>query len=304
MKRLLFIYNPNAGKAKIASQLSELVELFSSEGFEVIVKPTAKRGDATEFAKVYATEQLCDRIVCAGGDGTLNEVVTGVMIAGKAIPVGFIPAGTTNDFAYSLKIPNEPIEAAHLGVCGPVCPSDVGSINGTTFVYTAAFGLFSEVSYDTPQNMKNLFGRTAYILRGVSSLHNVKTYNLTVDYVSVDGEETMLHAEGEFIYGGISNSNSVGGFRGLLGNDVRFDDGVFEMLLVRKPKNIIELTTTANELIAKHLDTEHFVYAHVKQAHIKAESQLPWSLDGEFGGDIQDADIKVLEKAIGYIRHP
>lgn len=195
-ERLLFIYNPSAGKAKLKAKLSDIVVEFSENGYEVIVMPTAKRGDATEFAEEYAKNNACSRIVCAGGDGTLNEVVTGVIKSGMRVPIGYIPAGTTNDFGYSLKIPKDAIEAAKFAaLCDPM-PSDVGEICGNTFVYTAAFGLFSDVSYDTPQDMKNILGRVAYLLRGVRSLVEVQNYKLFVEYFAV-GEDVPEVEEGE-----------------------------------------------------------------------------------------------------------
>lgn len=351
-ERLLFIYNPNAGKAKLKGRLSDIVAEFSENGYEVIVMPTTKRGDATEFAEDYAKEGICSRIVCAGGDGTLNEVVTGVMKSGRRVPIGYIPAGTTNDFGYSLKIPKDIIEAAKFAALTEPMPSDVGEICGNTFVYTAAFGLFSDVSYDTPQNMKNNLGRVAYLLRGVKSLAEVQNYELNVSYLEVDGglfeegessevqkemEEAVTDAqiltdemsqpedfsdrkeeicgeegeeipgrwqqvEGEFICGMISNSNSVGGFKGIMGKDVRFDDGIFEMLLIRRPRNVIELTDIVNELISKKLKSDNIIYAHVRDVKIEAKGELPWSLDGEFGGNMPQAEIHICQQAVDYIR--
>lgn len=368
-ERLLFIYNPNAGKAKVKEKLSDIIGKFAENGYEVIAMPTAKRGDATAFAREYAGDGACSRIVCAGGDGTLNEVVTGVIQSGRRVPVGYIPAGTTNDFGYSLRIPEDMLKAAELAAkAGPV-PSDVGEICGNTFVYTSAFGLFSDVSYDTPQDMKNLFGRVAYILRGVRSLHNVRNYAMSVEYLAVEegenapepeetekamkaeneelrqGEEDAEGAaaeaaekqtaakegaaveaaqeqiaekaageltapyiqewrstEGEFICGMISNSNSVGGFKGIMGKGVRFDDGVFEMLLIRRPHNLRELMDIVNELISKGLNSDNIVYAHVREVRIHAQGDLSWSLDGEFGGNMPQAEIHIREQAVDYIR--
>lgn len=334
-ERLLFIYNPNAGKAKVKEKLSDIIGVFAENGYEVIAMPTAKRGDATEFAGEYAESGACDRIVCAGGDGTLNEVVTGVIQSKKRMPIGYIPAGTTNDFGYSLKIPKDMLKAAELAAKAEPVPSDVGEICGNTFVYTSAFGLFSDVSYDTPQNMKNLFGRVAYILRGVRSLHDVQTYVMKAEYLAAadDGETAEEDAkeredsdktsvqepederteqevcgkewcstEGEFICGMISNSNSVGGFKGIMGKGVRFDDGVFEMLLIRKPRNLLELMDIVNELTSKSLKSDNIVYAHVKEVRISTAGELPWSLDGEFGGNMPQAEIHIKEQAVDYIR--
>lgn len=362
-ERLLFIYNPNAGKAKLKAKLSDIVVEFAENGYEVIVMPTAKHGDATEFAREYAEKGACSRIVCAGGDGTLNEVVTGVIKSGQRVPIGYIPAGTTNDFGYSLKIPKDAIEAAKFAALEEPMPSDVGEICENTFVYTAAFGLFSDVSYDTPQDMKNILGRVAYLLRGVRSVVEVQNYKLKVEYLEAEdleeyeqdakeetkGEEEMedgrneseneveeaadgqeaeesrkagecaqedlgnitksgraedgwQQVEGEFICGMVANSNSVGGFKGLMGKGVRFDDGVFEMLLIRKPHNVIELTEMVNELISKKLRSDNIIYAHVRAVKVEAKGELPWSLDGEFGGDMPQAQIHIRQQAVDYIR--
>ncbi len=555
-KRLVFIYNPNAGKAKIKSKLSDIVVEFSKFGYEVIVLPTGKRGDASEFARAYAASGEAARIVCSGGDGTLSEVVKGVLSSGCRVPIGFIPAGTTNDFSYSLKIPKQPLKAAALAACGEPMPSDVGEIDGKSFIYTAAFGLFSDVSYDTPQNMKNLLGRAAYLLRGVGSLHNVKSYRMRVEFcesnpgngldeekcaagriaegraavsaafageesaekraaifkeesvltdgaengaeqeiakhvpadgksesaeppagtvpgfggkpaerTSVFGEpagaeqqpaetepeaegeqagqasaignetgtaeqrsageepgaegipagkasaignetgtaeqrsageepgaegipagqvsaisnqtstaeqrsageepeaegipagrepaeaeqakdriapgqapvgsqagaeqapagknraETADHAnlpkeqdmaasgcryrteEGEFICGMISNSDSVGGFKGIMGKGVQFDDGIFEMVLIRRPRSFIDLTNIVNELLSKKLRSDNIIYAHVSEVRLSCEGELPWSLDGEYGGDMPQAQIHIRKQAADYVRH-
>lgn len=305
-KFLVFIYNPHAGKARIKGKLSDVVEIFAQNGYEVIIKPTRKHGDATEYAREYAAEMNCDRIVCSGGDGTLSEVVTGIVQAGIRIPVGFIPAGTTNDFGYSMKIPGNILNAAFLASnCTPV-PSDVGEINGATFIYTAAFGLFSDVSYATPQNVKNILGRMAYILSGASKLYNVKSYHLMLDYdADVQNSEESVHEriEGEFIYGMISNSDSVGGFHGIAGKGVQFDDGIFEMILIRKPHNIIELTDIVNELLNKKLDSENIVYARVSNVNLVSSEELPWSLDGEYGGNMPQAAIHIKKQAVDYIKH-
>lgn len=293
-KRLLFIYNPNAGMGKIRNKLSDVVEIMAHSGYEVTIYPTQKKLDAKVKAMEYVSDDRCDRIICAGGDGTLNEVVSGMMTVGKVVPVGYIPSGTTNDFAYSLDIPKNFIEAAELAVYGKKFYCDVGSINGNYYTYTATFGLFSDVSYDTPQNLKNVFGRTAYILSGISKLTNVKSYSLKVEY-----EDKVI--EDDFIFGMFANSDSVGGFRGLAGKDVIYDDGLFEMLLVRTPRNVIDLNAIVINLLRGNMESEHLCYARISQSHITSRDSLPWAIDGESGGDINDATIIVHKQAIQYI---
>lgn len=294
MERLLFVYNPNAGMGKIKEKLSDVIEVFSENEFEVIAYPTKKQGDAKEKVLEYLKEDKCDRIVCAGGDGTIDEVANAIMESGKSIKLGCITAGTTNDFGYSLKIPKDMVEAARLAVTGGEFLCDIGSINGYYFTYTAAFGIFSDVSYDTPQNMKNAFGRAAYILEGISKLASVKTYRIKAEY----NNEIV---EGEFIYGMLANSYSVGGFKGITGKDVVFDDGKFEMLLIRKPKSLLDLNEIVFKLLKGDFNSDIICYARVSKVHITCEGELPWSLDGEDGGSIPDAEIIVHEKAMRYI---
>lgn len=293
-KRLLFIYNPNAGMGKIGSKLSSIVEIMSQAGYDVIIYPTEKRMDAREKAIEYVTNDMCDRIVCAGGDGTLNEIAGGLMIAGKAVPLGYIPSGTTNDFGYSLKIPKNYLEAAELAVQGESFYCDIGSINGTYFTYTATFGLFSDVSYDTPQNLKNVLGRSAYILSGITKLGSVKKYTLRVEYDNVVFED-------DFIFGMFANSDSVGGFKGLAGKDVMYDDGLFEMLLVRMPHNVIELNSTILDLLRGNMESVNLHYARISKVQIVSEEPLYWAIDGEDGGNIKNVEILVYKQALQYI---
>ena len=174
-ERLLFIYNPVAGKGRIKGKLSEILEQFSATGYELIVHPTNSQGDARRTAMEYAKEHRCDRIVCAGGDGTFSETAGGVLLSGERVPLGYVPEGTTNDFAYSLKLPADMARAADLAAHGSGIPSDIGTMNGEPFTYTACFGLFTEVTYETPQSVKNAIGRTAYLMNAASKLMNIKS---------------------------------------------------------------------------------------------------------------------------------
>lgn len=293
-KKMLFIYNPNAGRGKIRNKLSSILEVLSELDNEIVVFATKKKTDAKRIVQDYASRGNCDVVLCSGGDGTLNEVVSGLMECEKSLPVGYIPSGTTNDFGYSLKIPKDMISAAKMLVNGSTLLCDVGSINNMFFTYTAAFGLFTDVSYETSQNAKNVFGRAAYILSGISKLHGVKSYHL---HITIDDKVI----EDDFIYGMIANSDSVGGFKGIAGKDVLLNDGLFEMLLIRMPHNLIELTTTVNELLRGDLDSEHICYARVSTATIVADEEFPWTLDGEFGGTMKEATVVIHKQAIPYI---
>ena len=210
----------------------DIIDVFVKGGYEVVVHPTQGAKDAEKMAKSMAEE--VDLIVCSGGDGTLDEVVTGLMEIGANVPLGYIPAGSTNDFASSLAIPRDMVKAAQDIVDGHLFSVDVGSFNEDNFIYVAAFGMFTDVSYETSQDLKNILGHLAYVMEGAKRIFDVKTYHLCVE---ANGE---VH-EGDYIYGMITNSHSIGGFRNLVGNDVEMDDGLFEVTLIKKPKNVVEL---------------------------------------------------------------
>ena len=218
MKKMLFIYNPNAGTGTLKPKLSDVIDTFTKAEYEVTVYPTQKYHDGAE--KMQSCAEGYDLIVCSGGDGTLDEVVTGMRMRSYKAPLGYIPAGTTNDFATSLGIPKDILAAADTAVNGVPFPCDVGTFNDDYFIYIAAFGLFTDVSYETKQSMKNILGHLAYVLEGAKRIFNIPSYKIRVIH---DGEEI----EDEFIYGMVTNSRSVGGFTGIIGPDVVFDDGEF-----------------------------------------------------------------------------
>ena len=231
-KKILFIYNPKAGKAKIKSNLLDIIDIFTKAGYEVTAYPTQAKGDGMQAVKERRLGYY-DMIACSGGDGTLDEVVTGMMQCDRRLPIGYVPAGSTNDFARSLQIPRNMIDAARNIVEGKNYGCDIGTFNDDIFVYIAAFGVFTEVSYETRQDMKNVLGHMAYLLEGMRSLSSVKAYKMKVEC-----EE--LQTEGEFLYGMITNSLSVGGFKNITGKYVQLDDGEFEVTLIKKPSNVNE----------------------------------------------------------------
>ena len=293
MKKLLFVFNPFSGKAQIKNHLLDIVDRMVKADYEVTIYPTQCAGDAKE--KVLRDAENYDLVVCSGGDGTLDETVTGLMGCEKRIPLGYIPAGSTNDFATSLEIPKDMLQAADVAVSGELFPCDVGSFNGDTFAYVAAFGLFTEVSYKTSQEWKNLLGHAAYILEGIKSLYEIPSFLMQVEF-------NNCCIQDEFIYGMITNSTSVGGFKGMTGPDVELDDGVFEVTLIKKPRNPIEL----NEIIASLVnlvDESNMIYSFkTRQVKITAKTEIPWTLDGEYGGSHLEVEIKNMQKAIDIIR--
>lgn len=291
-KKMLFVYNPHAGKERIRSNLLDIIDIFTKAGYEVTAHPTQKQGDAIEatLKKAHKYEIL----VCCGGDGTLDEVVTGMMKRTYRIPIGYIPAGTTNDFARSLGIPGNMMKAAQNIVAGDKFACDIGSFNSDTFVYIAAFGLFTDVSYETDQNVKNVLGHLAYILEGAKRLNKYPSYHLRV---TANGE-TM---EEDFMYGMVSNSRSAGGFKNITGKNVKLDDGVFEVTLIKRPQNVIELNLIMAALVGGSIDTA-CMYCF-KTAHITFESdeQIAWTLDGEYGGSHTKVDIRNEMQALRII---
>ena len=288
-KKLLFIYNPFSGMGKVRHNLADIIDELVAGGYEVTVHPTQGKEDATKIAEQCGGNY--DQVVCCGGDGTLDETVTGVLRGGNETLLGYIPAGSTNDFANSLGLPKDMKKAAEIAVTGDVFRSDIGRFGDDTFVYVAAFGVFTDVSYETSQNLKNIFGHAAYILEGAKRLGTYESYHMRVEY---DGQQI----EDDFIYGMISNSESVGGFKGMTGNHVQLDDGVFEVTLIKAPHNPVEL----NEIIAYLTglkDDSNLIYAFkTGEISFYPYTEIPWTLDGEFGGNQTQITIKIDRRAL------
>lgn len=288
-KKLLFIVNPCSGKGQIKSKIFEILNQMMKLDYEVTVHITQGAKEAIEKTKEEAKNY--DLVVCNGGDGTLDEVVTGMMLSEKKVPIGYIPSGSTNDFGNSLKIPKDMLKAAKIAVSGKSMPLDVGYFNGDYFVYIAAFGLFTDVSYQTSQDWKNVLGHAAYILEGAKRLYNIPSYIMKVEY-----EDTII--EDEFVFGMITNSNSVGGFKNLTGKNVLLNDGLFEVTLIKMPKNPVEL----NEILgclANMIDDSNLIYTFkTSSLKISPEKQIPWTLDGEYGGDHMEVDITNMNCAL------
>ncbi|WP_310604777.1 diacylglycerol/lipid kinase family protein [Anaerosporobacter sp.] len=292
LKKMLFIYNPQAGKGKIKSSLSDIVETFVRADYEVTIYSTKERDDARNLASEKGADY--DIVVCSGGDGTLNEVTSGLMGCPNPPVIGYLPAGTTNDFASSMEIPKNMVKAAEAVVSGEPFAYDIGSLNDRYFTYVAGFGVFTNVSYETPQTTKNLFGRAAYILGGIMSLPTVKSYHVRVEY-----DDTVI--EDELIYGMVTNANSVGGFKGITGKDVGLDDGEFEVTLIKQPKNIVELQHIVNALLIRDLE-DKFIYSfHASSLDITCEEEISWTIDGEFGGAYTKMHLQNHQRALSYL---
>ena len=297
MKKMLFIYNPHSGKGQIKFHLFSIIDTFTREGYEVTVHPTQAKLDA--FQTVVSRGDDFDVIVTSGGDGTLNETIKGIMQLNKQIPLGYLPAGTLNDFATSLGIPKNMPEAALKIVKGEVADVDIGAFNDEFFTYVAGFGAFTEVSYETPQPMKNMFGSLAYIVEGMNlkRLSNTKSYHVKVTY---DGNVI----EDDFIYGMVCNSNSVGGIKGLSGKDVLLNDGVFEGLFIKMPKNIADFQSTVNALLARDMNSEYLYWFKAADVEFSSEDEIPWTIDGEFGGNHRSGIISNKCRAVRIFTSP
>ena len=270
-------------------KLSDVLDIFVKGGYEVTVYPTQRYHDA--LSKTISYEGDYDLVVCSGGDGTLDEVVTGMSKRDKQVPVGYIPAGTTNDFANSLHISKDMLEAADTAANGVPFPCDVGVFNDDIFVYIAAFGLFTDVSYETKQSMKNVLGHLAYVLEGTKRLFNVPSYRIKVTH---DGETL----EDEFIFGMVTNSRSVGGFRNMIGKQVVFDDGLFEVTLIKTPKNPLALQEIVASLLIEQVDTKHMYSFKTGRITFESLEEIPWTLDGEFGGAHDEVTVENLNRQL------
>ncbi len=287
-KRLLFVFNPRAGKGKIKPRLVDMIDEFIKGGYWVTAYTTQCVEDAREVVAQHA--KYYDMVVCSGGDGTLNEVVNGMLESEVNIPIGYIPAGTTNDYGKSLGIPKNMLKAAKVAAYGTDFQSDLGRMNGKSFVYVAAFGAFTEVSYQTSQQAKNFLGHSAYILEGMKSLASIKSYQMKIKMDDVELEDS-------FLFGMVSNTVSVGGFRSLAGKNILLDDGLFEAVFVRKPSNPIEFQEMLAGLVIDSIDAKCIYKYKVRRVEIEADVEVPWTLDGEYGGDHSKVVIENMMRA-------
>lgn len=291
MKKMLFLINPVSGKLVLNDCLMEVVQIFAEGDYEINVRLTKDKDDMIESAK-KADEY--DIVVCCGGDGTLNIVAGSVYEKGADTLIGYIPGGTTNDFANSRRIDTVAIGAAKQIVEGKIRNTDLGLLNGKPFVYVAAFGMFSDVSYMTSREMKQNLGHAAYLLEGLKSVSTAKPYNAKITY---DGGII----EGDFIYGMVSNSRRVGGFEMPIMQNVLYDDGEMEMLIVRQPKTAMDVQKIINSLVMQTPDDSMVYMFKTTKVHVESINEIPWSLDGEFGGSYTDAVIDVKEAAVKMI---
>ena len=289
MKKMLFIMNPFAGQKKANKALSEILLLFSQAGYEVVTHMTTGQGDASVEAQRWANSM--DLVVCCGGDGTLNEVITGVLRAGSTTPIGYIPAGTTNDFASSLKLSGNLLQAARDIVEAEPVAYDVGRFGQRYFSYVASFGAFTKSSYVVPQNIKNALGHTAYVLGGISELSQIRNEHIRME---IDGEVV----EDDFLFGAICNSTSIGGILTLDPRQVDMGDGLFEILLVRAARNLEEIGECIRAVQSQKYNCEMITFRSARNIKIFANPNMPWTLDGEKEDGHQEVMVENLHHAI------
>ncbi len=291
MKTALFIYNPNSGQRIINEQLPWIIDYLSEKEYLTSIYATQAPRDASKIISKYG--ENFEEIIVAGGDGTLDEAIAAASKAEIDPLISYIPTGSTNDFSKSLKIPTDIEKAVKLASRGYQKRIDIGQIDDKFFVYVAAFGSISDVSFDTDQDAKNIFGRSAYIIEGLKKalpLSNMTSYKMDV---LVDDE----NINGDFIHFMVTNSVSVGGFEGITGDNVSLSDGVFELTMVRRPQSLADVNKFISGLTNRE-DNDMLIFRQGSHFEVKTDQKVSWSLDGEYGGTTTFAQIDALKEKV------
>lgn len=288
-KKMLFVVNVNAGKKIMYTRLCDVADLFTKADYEIILHISQGVNDIYTTIKEYKD---VDCIVCSGGDGSLNETIRACVEMNYKNPIGYIPAGTTNDFAKTLKLSMDPIKSAKKIVDKDCISCDVGMLNDMNFVYIAAFGALTDVSYSTPQMTKNILGASAYVLEGLKQLFDLKKYE-----VKIESDEVIL--QDTFCLGMVCNTLSVGGVPLFKKEDVSLNDGYFECVFIKYPKNVNEYQQIIQSLLMDDFkDHSNILFFKTKKLKITSKTKIAWTVDGEFGGNYEEVDILNLQKAI------
>ena len=295
MKRATLIVNPVAGKMQVKGAFFDIVKKFCDADILLSVRLTKAKGDATAIAAELSKEN-CDLVICAGGDGTLNEVICGIMRSGSDLPIGYIPCGSTNDFAQSMKLSTNPLNACEQIIEGSASPFDIGLFGGArNFSYIASFGAFTETSYNTSQQMKNALGHFAYVLESVKSLANIKPYKVTT---VADGNTVT----GNYIFGAVANSTSIAGILKLKPEEVDINDGKFEIILAKKPQNAQDLNELIGAIFTANLQSPMLNYFKASKVEFRCEDNISWTLDGEQMDGAETIIVENLHNKIKLIR--
>jgi len=288
MQNVLLIVNPVSGRQKARMMLFSIVNFLSHNGCKTTVFTTISQGNATELVREHASKH--DRIICCGGDGTLNEVFSGLATMDIKIPVGYIPTGTTNDLAHALGLSSNVKRAIYLALYGRVCDLDLGTFNEDKyFSYVASFGAFSKVAYETPQWLKNRLGRASYFFYGLSEIADIRSHRVKI---VADGTEI----DGDFVYGGVSNSTVIGGLVKLPEGSIRLDDGKFEVMLIKTPKDPLDLHNIIQGLVNQDYSEDSVLFFTASRVEFTFEVDVPWTIDGEFAGESRIVSIRNLQE--------
>ncbi len=288
-KRLLMIVNLRAGRSKPRGPLYDAAAAFCGAGYLLTIRHTTAPGDARRIAQSEGGNY--DAVVAVGGDGTLNEVISGLHTLSAPPPVGYLPRGSTNDFAASLNISQDPLKAAEAILRGRTRKLDIGHFGDRVFVYVASFGAFTRVSYTASQDVKNALGHLGYLVEGIKDLDTLRPYQVRV---TADGE----NLDGSYLFGAVANSTSIAGMMKLDGSKVVLDDGHFELLLIPHPKNAAALQGLIRALLNQQYDSGGLIFRHVSSIHLETEETLPWSLDGEYAPSRAAVDITNRHQAL------
>jgi len=294
-KKLLLIYNPVSGKAQIKTYLADIIDIYAGKDYSVTVHPTKCALDGFEYIKAHGTEY--DIISVCGGDGMLNEAVSALMHIpeGNRPALAYLPAGSTNDFAGTIGLPTDVRRAAKMVVDGSPFFCDAGMLNERYFAYVAAFGAFTSVSYDTAQEFKNVFGHLAYVMEGIRQLPTIKPLHLKISFDDIVIED-------DFVIGLVTNSLQVGGIKHGLGTAISLNDGLFEVFLVKRPRTAVGYQNIITALVTQDLDkTDDIISFKASKLTFESEEPIPWTVDGEFGGDLTSVEIKNLPRAFSVI---
>lgn len=296
-KRLLLVMNPKSGTMQAPKMLADIVQTYTEHGYMTSMLMTTARGDARQYAIDYSGE--VDTIVVSGGDGTLNEVIDGLVHSGGKCAVGYIPSGSTNDFAASVGLPKGVIEAAKRAVVGERRTLDLGSFNDRLFTYVASFGAFTSTSYKVPQNIKNVLGHTAYVLQGIRDVTTIRPIHVRI--VADEGTPNEKICEGDYLFGAICNTTSVAGILKLDHFDIDMNDGMMEVLLIKVPDGIAALNETIRSMIDGKLEANDIEFFSARDITVEIDKEIPWTLDGEYQEGAEHIDIKTLRSAFELI---
>lgn len=292
-KNLMLLVNPAAGKGGYRQNLADVLETFCKSDYLPTVYMTAYPGHAIELIAESAYEH--DLVVCMGGDGTLSETVSGLMRVPSPPPLGFIPLGTTNDVASTLSLPRDPLKAAERIIAGEPTPIDVGSFgNAEYFAYIAAFGAFTSVSYETPQDIKHTLGYLAYVLEGMRHLARAVNYRAVVEY-----DNGVI--EDDFLFGAVANSTSIAGLLRFNENDVSLNDGLFEVILIKNPRGLADLNNIVSDIISKTYSSESVTVLHSREVRFIFEQPVAWTRDGDKGGRHREITLRNQHSAINIL---